>query len=257
MHRFSGLQIHIILLGLWLAGWPLVWISVDCLKHVPKWLFHSPHLCQPLLSTDKIRQWISFIFPLLHFKNLHFSSLLLPFSLEGHNVPSAFRGQLFFVHLWPSPSRIPHCVASSVSHFSGKFGLFQGLQLCSVPANISRSSFVPNPNLICFLKTINNIFLSTCSGGKFSLVYESPWRLFSTLQASIGPVYNEHRGMFAFPLVPDTSSHPPPQRPLLSPVTYVLSLYVFLGIILRAPKSPGLIGNIGNYMQPLNDNIHL
>ena len=162
MHQLDGLQIHIILYGLWLAGWPLVWISVDCLKRFPVWLFHSANLCQPLLSTDKIKA-ADFLHLATEVALQKLFQLTSPsFLSQRTECPHCFQRPTFLFHLPPYFILQPHYVASSISLFSSKFRLFQEFQLCFGTCQHFRSSFVPSPNLICFL---GNTLISKCCGG--------------------------------------------------------------------------------------------
>ena len=147
MHQLDGLQIHIILYGLLLAGWPLIWISVDCLKRFPMWLFHSANLCQPLLSTGKIKA--------ADFLHLASAALQKSFQLTSPSLlsqrtecPHCFQRPTFLFHLPPyfipaTPTMLLHPYPTSLASFISSKSFSSVLRL----ANILGAHLFPAPNL--------------------------------------------------------------------------------------------------------------
>lgn len=168
-----------------------------------------------------------------------FISAHFPFLILMKNEMSPLLSMAIFSFCVPDST--PFCIlqdfASSISHFSSMFGLFQVFQLRCVSAYILRSSFVSNPNLNSFLKTINNILISESREFFFFLLPVSMTHLQNS--PNFHRANLQHYGMFVLHLAPSVfSSHPPLHKPtLISPITYVLLLYC-LGTIHKASKSP-------------------
>lgn len=150
MHWLDRLQIHTILLGLWLVEWPLLLISVDNLKHFSKWLFHSPILCQPLCALPIARtrrsQQIFLTFFSSALQRCSFQ-LTSPSFISGRTKCShCFQRPAFLYVFWTSLHPAFPILLYVYPTFSSMFGLCHVFQLCSVTANIFRSLFVSKRN---------------------------------------------------------------------------------------------------------------
>lgn len=202
-----------------------------------------PHLISASLYAHFLLHWQEeasrFPSSFLFCTSKMFISAHFPFLILMKNEMSPLLSMTIFSFCVPDST--PFCIlqdfASSISHFSSMFGLFQVFQLRCVSAYILRSSFVSNPNLNSFLKTINNILISESREFFFSC-YQSPWPIFRILQIFIVPTYSTMGCLFSILLQVCFRPTPPLHKPtLISPITYVLLLYC-LGMIHKASKSP-------------------
>lgn len=178
MHWLDGLLFDIIPLGPWLAERPLVSFSVEYLACFT-WLFHGPHVCQPVVGPlpTALTRWsqrIALIFPLLLFKHVHFSSPpLLTLLLRNKMAPLLAEANFFVCALVPTPCRIPHYFVSSLSYFSSMFSVFQVFSalLCS-EAHLfpirSGAHLFPTPN-----STVLQRLLITSSPPNVGMVFLS------------------------------------------------------------------------------------
>lgn len=241
MHGMDKLHIHIIPLELWLARWLLV--SVDCLEHFPKWLFHSPTLFQPLLSTDKIKP-ADFLY--VSSSALQKSSLQLPslsFLSWRINCPHSFWRPTFFSASW-TLLHPAFPVASSIFHFSSTSCLFQLVQLCSLAANNFMSCFVPKPNLSCLLKTTGYLITSS-SQNPVEVFFDFSLHV-PCIQTSIASFCSKHMGFLLSILL---QAHLPTllHCPLSFPFRLCSPSVCFPGNhTWNSRISTGLRGNLGN-----------
>lgn len=151
----------------------------------------------------------------LHFKNC-FSSLLLPFSLKGQNVPTASRGQLFYFIFHPTsscnPTMLLHPHPSSLASFvsSKSFSSVLGL------ANILGAHLFPAP-------TSSVSWETPSSQNAVEVFYDiSP----NNPKLPFVKTTTNTMGCSLSHLVPNTSSHPLPE-PLSFLLSHVSSFHLF------------------------------